>query len=114
MPKRQLFVVPAGGGDAVQRTDVPFDVSGPIWSADGERLYFTGNELEDDDHNREATTDIYVVGRESGDAEALTANPGNDSAPALSPDGTMLAYLHCRGRGEETDVRVVGLAVDGS
>ena len=114
VPKRQLFVVPVEGGDAVQRTDLPFDVSGPIWSADGERLYFTGNELEDDDHNREATTDIYVVGRESGDAEALTVNPGNDSAPALSPDGTMLAYLHSRGRGEETDVRVVGLAVDGS
>ena len=83
--KRQLFVVAADGDAPVQRTQVAFNVGGLVWSADGERLYFTGNELEDDEYNRDLTTDIYMVGRESGDPRKLTSNPGNESAPALSP-----------------------------
>ncbi len=112
--KRQLFVVAAEGGSPNQRTELPFDVGDPVWSADGERMYFTGDELQDDEYNRDLTTDIYVLGRESGEPRKLTSNPGSDRAPAVSPDGAALAYLHSRGRGEPTDVRVVNLAADGS
>ena len=113
-PKRQLFVVATGGGEPVQRTDAAFDVGDLTWSADGERIYFTGDELEDDERNGELTTDIYVVGRETGEPRNLTSNPGNERAPALSPDGNRLAYLSTRGRGEEIDIRVVDLAPDGT
>ena len=112
--KRQLFVVAAEGGEPTQRTQVAFNVDGLAWSADGERLYFTGNELEDDEYNRELTTDIYLVGRESGEPRKLTSNPGNDTAPALSPAGTQLAFLQSRARGEASDLRVVDLATDGT
>jgi dipeptidyl aminopeptidase/acylaminoacyl peptidase len=112
--KRQLFVVPADGGDPVQRTNLSFNVDGLVWSADGERIYFTGNEQEDDESTDAFTTDIYVVNRESGDPRTLTSNPGNESAPALSPSGNRLAYLQTRARGEETDLRVVDLATDGT
>ena len=112
--KRQLFVVSADGGEPVQRTDVGFNIGGLVWSGDGERVYFTGNELEDDEYNRDLTTDIYVVGRETGDPRQLTANPGSESAPAISPDGNRIAFLQTRARGEETDLRVVDLAADGT
>ena len=112
--KRQLFVVAAEGGEPVRRTDVPFNVGGLVWSGDGERIYFTGNDLEDDELNRDLTTDIYVVGRESGDPQKLTSNPGSESAPAVSPAGSQLAFLQTRARGEETDLRVVDLAADGT
>ena len=112
--KRQLFIVAADGATPIQRTDVAFNVGGLVWSADGERLYFTGNALEDDEYNRDLTTDIYIVGRESGDPRTLTSNPGGESAPALSPTGTRLAFLQTRARGEGTDLRVVDLAADGA
>ena len=112
--KRQLFVVPADGGAPVQRTNVAFDVGGVVWSADGERLYFTGNEKEDDEYNRDLTTDIYMIERATGTPQKLTSNPGSEDAPAVSPDGSRLAFLQTRARGEETDLRVVDLAANGT
>ena len=112
--KRQLFIVAAHGGEPRQRTQAAYNVGGPVWSANGEWVYFTGNELEDDEYNRDLTTDIYVVGRESGEPRTLTSNPGDESAPAVSPDGNRLAFLQTRARGDETDLRVVDLAADGT
>jgi dipeptidyl aminopeptidase/acylaminoacyl peptidase len=113
-PKRQLFVVPANGGEPVQRTDLPFDVGAPVWSADGEHIYFTGDEDEDDELRFTLTSNIYLIGREDGEPETLTSNPGSETAPVVSPDGTKLAFLQSRARGEPTDIRVVNLATDGS
>ena len=113
-PKRQLFIVPAEGGEPVQRTDLAFNVGGLVWSADAERLYFTGNELEDDEYDPDLTSDIFLIDRETGDPRRLTSSPGSDSAPAVSPDGTGLAFLQTRARGEPTDLRVVCLATDGT
>ena len=112
--KHQLFIVPAGGGEPVQRTDMRFSVGSVVWSPDGERLYFTGDELEDDESSRVLTLDIYVIDRANGDPRKLSSNPGNESAPAVSPDGSRLAYLQRRGQGEPTDLRVVDLNTDGT
>jgi dipeptidyl aminopeptidase/acylaminoacyl peptidase len=111
--KRQLFIVAAAGGTAVQRTDLPFDVGDVAWSPDAERLYFTGDEGEDD-ADIALTHDIYVVGRDAGDPQQLTSNPGDEFAPHVSPDGSALTFLQRRAQGEATDVRMVGLAVDGT
>ncbi|MEE2792120.1 MAG: S9 family peptidase [Acidobacteriota bacterium] len=112
--KHQLFIVPAGGGEPVQRTDMRFSVGSVVWSPDGERLYFTGDELEDDESSRVLTLDIYVIDRATGDPRKLSSNPGSESAPAVSPDGSRLAYLQRRGQGEPTDLRVVDLNTDGT
>ena len=112
--KRQLFIVAADGGTAVQRTDLGFDVGDPVWSTDTQRLYFTGDEFEDDDYSADLTTDIYLIDRDAGDPTTLTSNPGDELSPDVSPDGTTLTFLQTRARGEETDVRVVDLATDGT
>ena len=112
-PRPQLFVAPASGGEPAQLTDTGFDVRDPVWSADGERIYFTGDEGQDDE-SREPASDIFVVGRDGGEPRKVTTDPGRETAPAVSPDGRRLAFLHTRGRGEPTDIRVVDVAADGT
>lgn len=111
--KRQLFIVAAAGGAAAQRTDLAFDVGDIAWTPDAERLYFTGDEGEDE-ATVTLTRDIYVVGRETGDPQQLTSNPGDELAPHVAPDGSALTFLQRRAQGEPTDVRVVDLAADGA
>jgi len=42
MRHRQLYVVPAAGGQPTPLTSLPFAVSEPVWSSDGRHLYFSG------------------------------------------------------------------------
>lgn len=52
--------------------------------------------------------DLWIVGRDGGDARRLTANPGRESGPIFSPDGAWIAFT-----GEydgNTDVYVVAAA----
>ena len=113
-PPRQLFVVPAAGGEAAPRTDLAFDVRAPAWSADGERIYFTGDAAQNDDTAAGPASDVYVIGRDAGEPRRVTDDAGSETAPAVSPDGRRLAFLHSRGRGEPTDIRVVDVAADGT
>ncbi|MDP1572381.1 MAG: S9 family peptidase [Vicinamibacterales bacterium] len=112
--KRQIMVVSAEGGEPRQLTRVPFDAGQLAWSRDSTRIYFVGDEAQDDEHSAEPTTDIYVVAREGGEPRRLTANPGGERAPAVSPDGRRLAFLATPARGAETDLMVVDLAADGA
>ncbi len=111
--KRQLFVVPATGGTAVQITDVGFDVGGVVWSANSDRLFFTGDEFQDDELNQEQTVDIWTATPTGGAIRRLTSNPGSETAPAISPDGDWIAYLSRPDRGEQTDLLLVGIGPDG-
>ena len=112
--KTQLFVVSADGGTARQLTDLEFDVGGLAWSSDGRRIYFTGNERQDDEYNSENTGDIWSVAVTGGSVRRLTTNPGSESAPALSPDGGSIAYLSSPARGEQSDLMVREVGPDGS
>ncbi len=112
--KRQLFVVPARGGTPTQLTDLPFDVGSVAWSSDGRRVVFTGDEHQDDELNDELTADIWTVAVDGGPVRRLTANPGSESAPAISPDGERMAYRFSPERGAETDLLVVEIGPDGT
>ena len=111
--KRQLFVVAAAGGEPTQLTTLPFHVNSITWTPDGSGLFFTGDESEDDESNRNETADLYVIPREGGEPRTLTSNPGSEYAPAVSPDGERLAFLARTDRGAETDLKVVALRPDG-
>lgn len=111
--KRQLFVVSADGGTPTQVTDVGFDVGGVTWSDDGRRLFFTGDEFQDDELNAEQTADIWSTDASGGAVRRLTTNPGSERAPAISPDGDRMAYLSTPERGAQTDLLVVTLGPDG-
>ena len=112
--KTQLYVVPADGGEPRRLTDLAFDVGGVRWSADGRRIYFTGDEDEDDEYSSGNTGDIWSVAATGGSVRRLTTNPGSESAPALSPDGASIAYLSSPARGEQSDILVQDVGPDGS
>lgn len=107
--KRQLHIISAEGGEPEKITDLPFHVGGIEWSADGSSIYFTGNPEEDDEYNRELTTNIYKVEIESGSWNQLLTMDGNQTSPKISPDGRTIAFTHTLERGAETNIMVVSL-----
>src|SRR5260370_20765041 len=48
--------------------------------------------------------DLWIVGREGGDARRLTSGVGGEIVPRFSPDGTMIAFTGEDDRHRELDV----------
>jgi dipeptidyl aminopeptidase/acylaminoacyl peptidase len=71
----------------------------PAWSPDGKEIAFVTR--RGDDPDRTTNWDVYVIGAQPGAKERqLTTSPEADpnpeweSAPAWSPDGRFIAYIH--------------------
>lgn len=89
----QLFVVSSDGGAPRRVTSGDWDVAGGLdWSADGRRVFFTGNRVEDWERAGNET-EIYSVELDSGAIRTLTDRRGLDLQPKVSPDGQRIAYL---------------------
>lgn len=88
-----VYVIAADGGAPRQLTFGAFNEGGPLsWSRDGRHLLFTGNRR--DDWQREpVNTEVYEVAVFDGAVKPLTTRVGSDGAPAVSPDGSSVAYL---------------------
>jgi dipeptidyl aminopeptidase/acylaminoacyl peptidase len=88
-----VFVVAADGGAARQLTFGRFDDGGPLaWTPDGRRILFAA--IRGKDAEREVmNTDVIAVDAATGAMRTLTSRDGPDQAPALSPDGSRLAWL---------------------
>ena len=113
--KTQLFVVPATGGTPRQVTKTAFDVGGVTWSGDSRTIFFTGDEHQDDNVlGRDSQTAIYAVSLDGGSPRKLTTDAGAHAQPAVSPDGARLAFLRTPKQGEETDLMVAEIALDGT
>lgn len=110
--KNQLFIVAAAGGAARQVTQGKYEVRGVQWTPDGATLVFTADESEDDEYNDGPTADIYAVAVSSGAPRKLTANPGSETDPAISPKGDRMAFVQVKTRGGEDDLMVVDIAPD--
>jgi dipeptidyl aminopeptidase/acylaminoacyl peptidase len=99
---RHLFLISADGGGAPrQLTFGPFSDAGPLaWSADGKSLFFAGNhseewkrEPQDWARHTAMTLSIYRLDLADGRSTQLSHDIGPYHAPAVSPDGKLLAYL---------------------
>ena len=72
----------------------------PSFSKDGNWIIFTSE--------RNGSADIYRVRVDGSDLERLTDDPAYDDQAALSPNGTLLAFVSSRGSGS-SDVWILDL-----
>ena len=88
-----VYVISADGGAPRQITFGAFNEQGsPSWSVDGKFIYVSGN--RNDDWRRDpVNSEIYQVSLASGAITALTKRVGPDNSPAVSPDGSKIAFL---------------------
>ena len=88
-----MYVVAADGGAPRQLTFGAFNESGPIsWSPDGQHLYVAGNR-KDNWQRDPLNSELYEVALRDAAIRPITDRVGPDRAPAVSPDGSMIAYL---------------------
>lgn len=87
-----VFVLPADGGTPRQVTSGEYHHGGGIaWAADGGSLYVSANRRDDWEFESQDTA-LYRVRLADRDITRLTDRFGPESAPALSPNGRLLAF----------------------
>ena len=111
--KRQVYLLPVGGGEAMQFTDLEQGVDGqPVWSPDGSMIAFTAGVMtkprdpmapyrvtrtvyrfDGIGYLDDAVQNIYVQSLDGGPAKQLTDDPHLDRMLRWSPDGLELLYL---------------------
>lgn len=79
-----IFVMSGDGSNVVRLTDHPAAEQGPVWAADGQSLYFTGE--------RDGRGEIYRVWLADRRVDRVTSGINRAIMPATSPDGRYLAY----------------------
>jgi TolB protein len=79
-----IFVMNADGSNLVRLTDHAAPEQGPVWAADGQSLFFTGE--------RDGRGEIYRVWLADRRVDRVTNGINRAIMPATSPDGRYLAY----------------------
>jgi len=89
---RHIFVVSADGGSPRQITFGKYDDAGPIsFDKDGRSVVFATNRAADWERDPRES-EVYRVSIADGSLTRLTNRKGPDVSPAVSPDGSLIAY----------------------
>lgn len=111
--RSHVFILPAGGGTAVDATPgdydtPPIDIGGDVdyaFSPDENEFTFVRN--TDPMVATSTNNDIFAValqdGKPVGEPRLITENKANDNQPVYSPDGKYLAYRAMKRPGFEAD-----------
>ena len=79
-----LWVLPAGGGDAERVTSGPATDDWPRWSPDGKRLLYYSD--------AKGNEDVYLLDLATKETKALTNHTADDAFPSWAPDGRRIVY----------------------
>ena len=104
IPAGSIWLYHRGGGqgvELVERLHGPQsqkNIAEPDFSPDGRYVYFSQDVTPGRmwEYNRDANTGIFAVrrlDRHSGEVETLVSGPGGAIRPAVSPDGSKLAFV---------------------
>lgn len=86
-PVAQLWSVDPATGLEKKLFYASSDVQSPVFTPDGESLIFASNHQGND-------FDLYRMNLRDLEVTPLTDLPGDEHSPAVSPDGTALAFVH--------------------
>ncbi len=109
----QLWLLPAGGGEARKLTDMPLGAGAAEWSPDGERIAIgapvnLSGETKDGaplvvrtgaykgdgaGYFGERRQQLFIVDPQTGEAKHVVAGDVNVGSKSWSPDGTKIAYI---------------------
>ncbi len=106
----QLWLLPAGGGEAEQLTTLPLGAGSAVWSPDGTRIAFSGPtdrgagadgpivtervdyQADGSGYLREIRKHVHVVDVATKECSQVTRGDWHVGDPAWSPDGATLAF----------------------
>lgn len=89
-----VTAVPDAGDMAkpLQLTAGPFSESGPVWSADNSRLFFTSTRVEESFY-RASDSDLYAVPSGGGEMTKVADIDGTIGNLSVSPNGRAIAFV---------------------
>jgi Tol biopolymer transport system component len=95
--RTHIYVVSAARRGVTAVTSGESDDHSLDWGGDGSEIVFLSNRRRDG--GGPARDDVFAVGVSSGRVRPLTATPGAEREPRVSPDGQWVAYV-----GEDTHI----------
>jgi Tol biopolymer transport system component len=84
-----IYVMPAGGGEARRLTHGPGEHWSPSFSPDGGQIVFYAT--------RFGTRDVFLINTDGTGETRLTSDPGEEYHPKFSPDGLRVVFTMDRG-----------------
>jgi Tol biopolymer transport system component len=86
-----IVVMDADGSDQQRLTSTPDSIveDSPVWTPDGSRIVYS------------SAGSIWIINADGSDPRQLTSGDTRDNQPAVSPDGTMIAYQSTGRRGAD-------------